>query len=46
MALNTGALVMGLLGFVVLFGGLAVTLYIAMEAGGYEAADEPDAEDA
>jgi hypothetical protein len=36
MPINTGAIVMGLLGFVGLFGGLAVALYYALEAGGYD----------
>jgi hypothetical protein len=35
MALTTSAIVMALFGFVFLFGGLAVTLWIGLRAGGY-----------
>jgi hypothetical protein len=44
-AIEPSALVVAILGFVVLFGGLAVALYVAL-AGGFEydeeEADEPD----
>lgn len=41
-AINTGALAMALFGFVLLFGGLGVSLYYALQAGGYEDEDEAD----
>ncbi|HKL30426.1 MAG TPA: MetS family NSS transporter small subunit [Natrialbaceae archaeon] len=43
-ALSTGALIMALFGFVVLFGGLAVALYVAM-AGGFEYEDDEEDEE-
>ena len=43
-ALSTGALVMAVFGFVVLFGGLAVALYVAM-AGGFEYEEDEEEED-
>ena len=45
-AISLGALIMAIFGFVVLFGGLAVTLYVALSDGfGYEADDEDQDED-
>ncbi|WEL17776.1 hypothetical protein SVXHr_1609 [Halorhabdus sp. SVX81] len=34
-AIDPGALAMAIFGFVFLFGGLAVTLWIALQSGGY-----------
>jgi len=34
-AIDPGALAMAVFGFVFLFGGLAVTLWIAFQSGGY-----------
>lgn len=33
--ITVGALLMTVVGFIVLFGGLAVTLWIALQSGGY-----------
>ncbi|MFQ3294990.1 MAG: hypothetical protein ACI8VE_002071 [Natrialbaceae archaeon] len=45
-ALSLGALIMAVFGFVVLFGGLAVTLHIALSGGfGYESDEEEQDED-
>lgn len=46
-ALSTSALIMAVFGFVVLFGGLAVTLHRAMSGGfGYEEDEEEPGEPA
>ncbi|MFB6266083.1 MAG: MetS family NSS transporter small subunit [Halodesulfurarchaeum sp.] len=39
MPVNPSALAMAAFGFIVLFGGLFVTLYIAFKSGGYEEAE-------
>jgi hypothetical protein len=45
-ALSVEAMIMAAFGFVVLFGGLAVTLYVALSDGfGYEADDEDQDEE-
>ena len=43
-AIETSALIMAVLGFVVLFGGLAVALYVAM-AGGFEYEEDEEDEE-
>lgn len=44
-ALTPGALVMAVFGFVVLFGGLALALYMALAGGfGYDGDDEENEE--
>lgn len=42
-ALSLGALIMAVFGFVVLFGGLAVTLHIALSGGfGYKSDEQAE----
>ncbi|WP_159076948.1 hypothetical protein [Halococcoides cellulosivorans] len=44
-AIDPGALAMAIFGFAFLFGGLAVTLWIAFQSGGYGAAGDSEDRD-